>query len=157
MINRQRHKNTCGIVASFNAMNWLGIKTNYNDLLEYSIKKLDFNHESFFFCDVKNLLKINKVKTRVINNFTFDTIHEEIDKGNTLIILYKWSNKGVSQGHFSFITGYTNNFFIAWNDSKKNITPYRSKRILAKDLRYSFRWCNKEYPKAIVIIGKNNL
>lgn len=151
MINRQKHQTTCGIVAATNALKWHGIDVSYQKMLDHAKRKFGFNHKGVNFKVVLKMVQASGVKTKLDFEPTFKSIEQEIDKGHSVILLYRWSNGEISRGHFVFITGYTDKFFIAWNDSRKNKTPYRSKKILAESMRYSYRWYSHRYPMAIIV------
>lgn len=154
MINRQQHTSTCGIVATVNATQWANNPVSFKDAINWFTDLYGFKHKGINIDYVRATLKDLDIKTSNISKPTFTDIEKEIDKGNAVILLYKWYYKGRNGGHFVFIDSYTDKTFNVWNFSSRNKTPRINKEKIAKKLRYSYRWHEKDYPDAIVIKRK---
>lgn len=150
MINRQKHSTTCGIVALHNALQWAGKKSNYYNLIKYAGRHYGYTIDGgMWYCNMKDMLKRKGLRVKTIRHVTFQDIQNEIDKGRSVILQYRHCKE---YGHYTFISDYTDKFFVAYNNSHTNTTPYYAKHKLAEYLRYSHRWHGDIYPKIIVIL-----
>ena len=142
-INKQRHRYTCGPVALANAYKSLGFSCSYDYILQNFRESLKWGS---FFDEIHNHLRHNKVTCRYIKP-RFSKMQKELDKGNGIILLFRWcDNRG---GHFVFIDGYTDKYFIGYNYNTSG-SKYISKRDLAKHFRYNYRNYSN-YPRALVV------
>ena len=146
LINNQRHAKTCGQTAVANALKSKGVSTSYNEIIKLMGKK------AVKFEDVKNMLIRNDIRFKIINP-TFEKMKKELDSGNKMIVLLKWSD-GEGGGHYFFLEGYSSEYFKGVNYYKNN-RRYILKKKLANHLRFSYRYYKKHksgYPKAIVLL-----
>lgn len=155
MINRQRHRTTCGIVAIKNALEFKGRKKkkdSYENLLKYSIRNLGFKHDGMHNVQIYYALKLKGIKHKIIRQASFKDISRELGKGRGVIFLFRYAiGNGGSNGHFTFIDKETPKQFRAWNNTRKRSCMWR-KKTMAKYIRYSNRHHANSYSQAIVII-----
>lgn len=151
MIQKQQHRTSCGVVAAANALEWSGIPVTYKEMVDYSKSEHGFKHKGMKFSTVQLMLDELGLETKKVAHPSVSYIEEELNKGNAVVLLYRWFYKGRNGGHFVFIDDHTDTQFNAWNMCGKNKTPRVSKKAVAKDLAYSKRHHGKDYPYAIVV------
>lgn len=151
MINRQRHRASCGPVAIKNALEFKGVKTSYDEILEFSEKYLNYECYGMWIKELRYGLQLFGINYKNIHNPKFEHISKELEKGRGFILLYMWYYEGSTRGHYVFIDKETPKYFRAWNWSleKSEMIP---KQQLANYLRYSNRHHSKSYSKGIVIL-----
>ncbi len=148
MINRQKHKKTCGPAAICNAIQWSGYKLKYQDAVDYCKEEVGYVYSrGMARKNIRKILRQFDIKHKVILGVTFKDIDRELDAGNAVILQYRHDEGG----HYTFIDHYTDKFYRAWNDTVYLKSPYRARKSLATWIRYSHR--RKPYPNAIVIKG----
>lgn len=151
MINRQQHKTSCGPVAFKNALEFVGIRSSYDEILQFSMDFLDFEHDGMYWGKLLLGLRLSGFTPRVHKTPTFKLFSETLKAGHGIILLYRWSVKGKNSGHFVFIDQETPKSFRVWNATKTR-SEWLPKKVLARHLRYSYRHCrDNEYPYMIVI------
>lgn len=154
MINKQKHRTTCGIVAVKNALEFKGKRVPYEKLIRYAQRNLKFVHESGRgMCPnkLRQLLKRHKLRYKNIKHPSFEDIGNQLKRGRGVILNYRYpTGDGDSNGHFIFIDRETKRFFRAWNSGNDSDMLIKTK--LAKDLRYSHRHHRNRYSSAISII-----
>ena len=155
MINKQKHRTTCGIVAVKNALEFKGKRVSYEKLIRYANRNLGFAHKSregMYPVKLRQFLKRYKLSYRNIKHPSFKDISNQLKQGRGVILNYRYSTgDGGSNGHYIFIDKETKRFFRAWN-SRGTDYGMLLKTRLAEDLRYSHRHHRGRYSVAISII-----
>jgi hypothetical protein len=126
MINKQRHKTSCGPVAMLNALKWKGYDDNYDDIMRFSKRHLRFKHKGMLYYTVERGLKKLGVKHKLIYKITLPRIVRELNKGRAVILRYHWSR---NHAHYVFIDGHTKHFIKAWNTGEGKTTRFSKKRL----------------------------
>ncbi len=133
MINKQPHKSSCGPVVVMNAIKLLGGSLPYRKYVDLFKTLYWTTGGQNGQCPkyVSSGLKLFGIKYKKKMYPVVSDIEEAIDRGNAVILLYKWYRKGRSKGHYVLIDKHTPKRFRAYNN-RKNGSSIQCK----KQLRY---------------------
>lgn len=128
MINKQQHTTSCGPVAVMNTIKWLGGSLPYRGYIDM-FKTLYWNtggQSGQYPKYISSGLKLFDIKYKRTFHPVVKNIEDALDRGNGVILLYKWYIKGRSGGHYVFIDKHTPKYFRAYNSRLSGI-PVESK------------------------------
>jgi hypothetical protein len=144
MINKQKHKETCGQTAVYNALRNKGVKVSYRDITDVvGLGATDTKQ-------LEGLLLSFNIKYKIIKP-TFKKMEKELSKNRSLILTMRWE-KGKGSGHHFFIQDYTPKHFIAYNYNSLSLLYKDTNQIPRKELARHIRFSYRNYPKRIQAI-----
>ncbi|KKN65725.1 hypothetical protein LCGC14_0478640 [marine sediment metagenome] len=134
MINKQRHKTSCGPVAILNALKWKGYHDSYADVISFAKRRLSFKHHGsgMHWIYISQALDVLDIRYKIIHKATLVDITRELDRDRAVILFFQY---GGHHAHYIFIDKHTEKFVRAWNMG--NNTPRLSKKRLNKRIIFS--------------------
>ena len=137
-INKQQHTTSCGPVAAINAVKWAGGKLAYREILGL-FKTLCWNSSAGrgqYPKYMSSNLNLFGLKYKKMSYPKISDIEAALDKGNGVILCYKWYQDNKTSGHYVFIDKHTPKYFNAYNSTLDG-NPKESKNELRKWMRSS--------------------
>lgn len=122
MINKQRHKKSCGPVAILNAMRRKGSKISYKDMIKKCQKNGAFNLKKGMALEsLCHMIKYFGLTYSLDFNPRLKRIKNYLNQGKYIILMYKVHD---DLWHFAFIDNCEKNSFTIWNgaDDRPTIT-----------------------------------
>lgn len=123
-INKQSYPTCCGPVAVLNALKWLGNSVSwrkYEDIFPFlGWQKYCKEDKGCNLHSIHKMLRFFEVNYRYIphtKHVIIWDIERELDKGNGVILNYRWYNKNGNEGnHYVFIDQHTPTRFRSKNE-----------------------------------------
>lgn len=143
MINRQPHKMSCGPVAVYNALEWSGFDTSYEEVFELfrEIGKDPLSGSWQYHLSV--VLRNQGIEHYGMYAPTFKDIEDILKAGDSIIFSYSWEDGNRIGAHFVFIDKMTDKMLRVWNSSPVNKTPWITKKRLKKLLKFTAKSKNE--------------